>query len=221
MKKYSLIIFDWDGTLIDSIARITSSLQYASKAGAGIEVSQQQAKNVIGLGLNEAIRKLHPQLPSSEIEPLADAYRQHFLHENTLESPLFPGVRECLQTLVDNRMTLAIATGKSRRGLEHNITEHDVGHFFTTTRCADEYQSKPHPEMIHSILDELSFEPSRTLMVGDSVHDMEMAMNAGVDRIGISHGVHACETLKKFEPLACLDDIHRLTEHIMKETLTD
>ncbi len=215
-KKYPLIVFDWDGTLIDSIERIATSLQYASRVSAGLEVSTQQAKNVIGLGLHEAITALHPSLPEAHIKPMADAYRQHFLYENTVESPLFPGVRDCLQTLVDNNFTLAIATGKSRHGLDHNIAEFEVEQFFTTTRCADENLSKPHPEMLLSILDELEFEPSQALMVGDSEHDLHMAQNAKVASIGITHGVHDFETLSRFNPLHCLDDVAKLPELILK-----
>lgn len=216
MKHYPLIVFDWDGTLIDSIKRIATSLQHASKVSAGISVSEQQAKNVIGLGLNEAISTLHPTLKESYIEPMANAYRQHFNYENTIASPLFPGVRECLQTLVDNNFILAIATGKSRHGLELNIAEHDVAHFFTSTRCADENLSKPHPEMLLSILDELKFTPAQTLMVGDSEHDLQMANNAKVDSVGVTHGVHTLETLLQFKPLYCLDDVTGLPERLIK-----
>lgn len=216
MKHYPLIVFDWDGTLIDSIQRIATSLQHASQVSAGISVTEQQAKNVIGLGLNEAIAQLHPTLAEKHIEPMANAYRQHFNYENSIGSPLFPGVRDCLQTLVDNDFVLAIATGKSRHGLELNIAEHEVSHFFTTTRCADENRSKPHPEMLLSILDELNFSATQTLMVGDSQHDLQMAKNAKVDCVGVTHGVHTVETLLQFNPLYCLDDVSQLPEHLIK-----
>ena len=215
MKHYPLIVFDWDGTLVDSIERIVTSLQHASKTSLGESISAQQARDVIGLGLGEAIARLHPELPPHQLEPVIDAYKQHYLYENPVDAPLFPGVITLLQTLTDAGFTLAIATGKSRQGLERSIEEHDVAAFFTTTRCAGEYRSKPHPEMLLSILDELAVNAGDALMIGDSEHDLAMAQHAGVNSVGVTHGVHPAKVLQQFNPLFCLDDVTTLPEKLL------
>ena len=218
MKHFPLLVFDWDGTLVDSIERIVTSLQFASKETVDIKLSEAQARDVIGLGLMEAITKLHPeldaQLHSIELNSIADAYRQHYLYDNKVPAPLFNGVYELLNELRDDRYTLAISTGKSRAGLEQSIDEHQVADYFTTTRCAGENKSKPHPEMLHEILDELNFSASQTLMIGDSEHDLKMANNANMQSIGVTHGVHDAATLNKHNPLTCLTDITELSAYL-------
>lgn len=223
MKRFPLLVFDWDGTLVDSIERIVTSLQHASKHAANIHIDETQARDVIGLGLNEAISKLHPQLDvelhATKLNDIADAYRQHYLFDNTVPAPLFAGVKDLLDILRENGFTLAISTGKSRAGLEHSIDEHQVADYFATTRCAGENKSKPHPEMLHEILDELKFTASQTLMIGDSEHDLKMANNANVQCIGVTHGVHDAETLEKFNPLVCLNDITELSDYLIHDKL--
>ena len=218
--KYPLLVFDWDGTLVDSIERIVTSLQFASRLAIDTEVSESQARDVIGLGLMEAIHKLHPELEAqqhaTELNSIADAYRQHYLFDNTVPAPLFDGVSEMLVELRDDGYTLAISTGKSRRGLEMSIKEHGVAEHFATTRCAGENKSKPHPEMLHEILDELNFTADNTLMIGDSEHDLQMAKNANMKSIGVTHGVHDAERLEKLDPLTCLNDVTRLSEYLSK-----
>jgi len=218
MKHFPLLVFDWDGTLVDSIERIVTSLQFASKETVDIKLSEAQARDVIGLGLMEAITKLHPeldaQLHSIELNSIADAYRQHYLYDNKVPAPLFNGVYELLNELRDDGYTLAISTGKSRAGLEQSIDEHQVADYFTTTRCAGENKSKPHPEMLHEILDELNFSASQTLMIGDSEHDLKMANNANMQSIGVTHGVHDAATLNKHNPLTCLTDITELSAYL-------
>ena len=218
MKQFPLLVFDWDGTLVDSIERITTSLQHASKQAVDIHLSETQAKNVIGLGLNEAIAKLHPELDaqrnSIELNKIADAYRQHYLFDNTVPAPLFAGVNNLLDELRNTGYTLAISTGKSRAGLERSIEEHQVANYFATTRCAGENKSKPHPEMLHEILHELNFQAAQTLMIGDSEHDLKMANNADVQCIGVTHGVHDEKTLQQFNPLICLNNITELSDYL-------
>ena len=218
MNPFPLLIFDWDGTLVDSIERIVTSLQFASNKTLNINVSEQQAKNVIGLGLNEAIEKLHPELNHHQhadvLNKVADAYRQHYLYDNTVPAPLFPGVTKLLDELHSMNHILAISTGKSRAGLQQSINEHKLAHYFATTRCAGENKSKPHPEMLLEILHELNFSASQTLMIGDSEHDLQMATNANVKSIGVSHGVHDADTLKKHNPLTCLNDITELSSYL-------
>ncbi|NOQ90111.1 MAG: HAD-IA family hydrolase [Gammaproteobacteria bacterium] len=218
MKHFPLLVFDWDGTLVDSIDRIVTSLQFASKQTVNIKLSETQARDVIGLGLMEAVEKLHPELDpqqhSDELNNIADAYRQHYLHDNTVPAPLFNGVNDLLDELRDDGYTLAISTGKSRVGLDQSINEHNLAKYFSTTRCAGENKSKPHPEMLHEILQELNFSASQTLMIGDSEHDLKMANNANMQSIGVTHGVHDAATLDKHKPLTCLTDITELSAYL-------
>ena len=214
-KQFPLLVFDWDGTLVDSIERIVTSLQFASKQAADVQLSETQARDVIGLGLMEAIAQLHPELDAQkqadELKNIADTYRQHYLYDNTVPAPLFNGVNQLLDKLRDDGYTLAISTGKSRAGLEQSINEHRMADYFSTTRCAGENKSKPHPEMLHEILDELNFSAAQTLMIGDSEHDLKMASNANMQCIGVTHGVHDAATLNKHKPLTCLADITELS----------
>ncbi len=218
MKQFPLLVFDWDGTLVDSIERIVTSLQHASKQTIKTEVSESQAKDVIGLGLMEAIIKLHPELDEkrqlAELENIANAYRHHYLFDNPVPAPLFAGVNELLDDLHYSGYILAISTGKSRAGLTQSITEHNMANYFATTRCAGENRSKPHPEMLHEILDELNFSADDALMIGDSEHDLKMANNANMKCIGVTHGVHDAKTLKKHNPLTCLSDITELSDYL-------
>lgn len=217
-KKFPLLVFDWDGTLVDSIDRIVCSLQHASQHTVDISISKDQARNVIGLSLSEAISALHPELDISRdsilLEQIADAYREHYVHRNTVPAPLFSGVEDLLDNLRSEGYTLAVSTGKSRSGLNHSMNEHNLTHYFSTTRCADESKSKPHPEMLHEILAELNFSSNQTLMIGDSEHDLKMACNAKVQSIGVTHGVHDVETLEKNNPLTCLTNITDLLEFL-------
>lgn len=218
MNQFPLLVFDWDGTLVDSIERIVTSLQFASKQAVDTDLSESQARDVIGLGLMEAITKLHPELDTQQhadkLSDIADAYRQHYLFDNEVPAPLFDGVAELLKELRHDGYTLAISTGKSRAGLDRSIDEHQVADYFATTRCAGENKSKPHPEMLHEILDELKFSASQTLMIGDSEHDLKMANNANMQCIGVTHGVHDAATLNRHNPLTCLTDITDLSAYL-------
>ena len=218
MKQYPLLVFDWDGTLVDSIKRIVTSLQFASKQTLDITPGETQARDVIGLGLNEAIAKLHPDLDelqhANDLNRIADVYRQHYLYDNTVAAPLFAGVKQLLDSLRDDGYTLAISTGKSRIGLEQSINQHQLADYFATTRCAGENKSKPHPEMLHEIIDELNFSAAQTLMIGDSEHDLKMANNANMHCIGVTHGVHNAATLEKHNPLTCLTNITELSAYL-------
>jgi len=212
--RFKLLVFDWDGTLVDSIERIVTSLQYASHEICGIQLSEDKARSVIGLGLHEAIERLHPGLDAVSVESVADAYRQDFLYHSKVPELLFDGVEDMLKQLIADDYTLAIATGKSRTGLDRAMQQHKLGHYFITTRCAGENRSKPHPEMLNSILHELDTHAQDAVMIGDSEHDMLMAGSAGVDAIGVTHGVEDAESLKTHHPLTCLDDITDLYEFL-------
>ncbi len=205
--RFQLLVFDWDGTLINSIDRIVSSLQHASHEVCGIQLRADHARGVIGLGLREAIQQLHPDLGIADIDAIAASYRQNFLFDSQVPEVLFDGVEALLQQLVGAGYVLAIATGKSRAGLDRAMREHRLGSYFVTTRCADETRSKPHPEMLHSILQELQVQNRQAVMIGDSEHDMRLACNAGVDAIGVSQGVEPADALLAHQPLTCLDKI--------------
>jgi len=212
--RFKLLVFDWDGTLIDSIERIVTSLQFASRQVCGIQLGEDRARSVIGLGLHEAIERLHPELDSVHVESVADAYRQNFLYDSEVPELLFDGVEDMLKRLTDERYTLAVATGKSRAGLERAMKKHQLGGYFSTTRCAGEHRSKPDPDMLNSILRELDTRASEAVMIGDSEHDMLMAGNAGVQAIGVTHGVEDAESLMLHRPLTCLDNITDLYEFL-------
>lgn len=222
-KRYPLLVFDWDGTLVDSIERIVTSLQHASRYAADIDISEAQAKDVIGLGLREAIAKLHPELAAQsgavELENIANAYRQHYLYDNPIPAPLFAGAKELLEDLRHEGYTLAISTGKSRAGLQQSMNEHKVADYFATTRCADENKSKPDPQMLHEILHELNFSASQAVMIGDSEHDLKMANNANMQSIAVTYGVHDAATLAKHRPLVCLHNITALSDYLKHNTL--
>ncbi len=213
-ERFKLLVFDWDGTLIDSIERIVTSLQYASREVCGIRLGEDRARSVIGLGLHEAIERLHPELDSVHVESVAAAYRQNFLYDSKVPELLFDGVEDMLQQLVADRYTLAVATGKSRTGLDRAMQTHKLGRYFSTTRCAGEHRSKPDPEMLNSILHELDTRAHEAVMIGDSEHDMLMAGNAGVQAIGVTHGVEDAESLMLHRPLICLENITDLYEFL-------
>ncbi|MCW9013969.1 MAG: HAD-IA family hydrolase [Gammaproteobacteria bacterium] len=213
--SYKLLIFDWDGTLMDSEARIVNCLRAASTEVIGEETrSNDELKDVIGLGLREALKKLHPSINSQTIEKMADAYRYQYLEINDTPSELFPGVEELLEELENTGYWLAIATGKGRQGLDQALEYTGLGHRFHTTRCASETFSKPHPLMLEEILNQLGLEVADALMIGDTEYDMEMAKNIGMDRLGVSYGVHATERLEIHQPIGCIHNITELTDYL-------
>lgn len=213
-SKYKLLIFDWDGTLVDSIERITTSLQAASHQVCQIAISNNEARDVIGLGLREAIEKLHPQLEPELISQVSEAYKHHYQNDNLIKEDPFDGVSDLLSDLKDNGYFLAVATGKSRVGFEHSISKYDMGKCFHSTQCTGENKSKPHPQMLHKILERLNICVTDAVMIGDSKHDMEMAKNAGMDSIAVTHGVHTAEVLAEYDPLICLDKITDLSNFL-------
>jgi len=212
MKKrnFELLVFDWDGTLMDSEVRIVECVR-AAVAELGLEVPPDSSiRNIIGLGLTEAITALFPQADDQLINEIADRYRQHFLFQNQTPMPLFAGVEETLRELESRGYLLAVATGKSRRGLERSLEHTDLGKLFHATRCADETFSKPHPEMLLQLMDELGTMPSETLMIGDTEYDMQMASNAGTPSLAVSCGVHEVDRLLQHGPEACLQAVSEM-----------
>lgn len=197
--KYELLIFDWDGTLMDSAGHIVASLQAAARAMALPVPDQVAASFVIGLGLREALQHLFPMLPVEAHPTLADHYRDHYLGRDHM-IPLFAGVGTLLRKLHARGHTLAVATGKSRKGLERAMEYADFADLFSAIRTADQTFSKPHPAMIEELLEELDVAPGRTLMIGDTTHDLQMAQNAGVHSVGVSYGAHATALLESCAP---------------------
>jgi phosphoglycolate phosphatase len=210
--RFDLIVFDWDGTLMDSEARIVNCLQAAFAALDLEPPSRAAARDVIGLGLEEAIRRLHPTVQPAMASSLVHHYRRHFLDLDPTPSVLFPGVRDTLERLSASGYRLAVATGKGRVGLEKALAETALGSYFHATRCADETLSKPHPQMLLELIDELGAAAAATLMVGDTEYDMQMAQNARAHGLAVSYGVHAPERLMQQGPLDCLDDISLLPD---------
>ncbi len=208
-KRYDLIVFDWDGTVIDSTAVIAESIQAACRDLKLPVPDDETARHVIGLGLQQALRYAVPAAPEEMYEPLVARYRHHFLSQHDV-IPLFAQVRETIVELCEAGYRLAVATGKSRIGLDHALEATHMGEYFHATRTADRTFSKPHPAMLLELMDELDVLPERTLMIGDTTHDLQMAINAGVDAIGLIHGAHPEDQLRELNPIALLKDFVEL-----------
>ena len=215
-----LIVFDWDGTLMDSEARIVGSMRAAGGDLGLAALDDGTLRNVIGLGLREAIEILYPDVGVETQRAFADRYRHYFLAADGALSLFFDGALEMLRGLHRQGMLLGIATGKSRRGLDRALAEHNCGDLFHATRCADETFSKPHPQMLLEIMEVLAVSPAETLMIGDTEYDLLMAQNAGVASIGVSYGVHERERLLQHRPLACVADIPELTAWLRRYSMT-
>jgi len=187
--NYDLVVFDWDGTLMDSTKLIARSLQKACE-DIGIAVpSEQDALFVIGLNMQDSFRHVAPGLDAEGQARLAERYRFHFLADEH-RIPLFAGVQEMIADLHSRGFRLGVATGKARRGLERALDASGLRAWFEATRCADEGFAKPHPGMLLMLLDMTGVEPHRALMVGDTTHDLELAANAGIDAVAVSYGAH-------------------------------
>ena len=207
---YRLLVFDWDGTIIDSAATITECIRDASRE-LGLEVpDRSRASHVIGLGLHDAMRMAVPGLPAERYPEFVASYRKHFL-ERKDSMQLFDGMRELLDRL-SRKHLLAIATGKSRRGLDRDLEFHNLGPLFAASRCADETNPKPHPAMLREIIEELAVRKDASLMIGDTSHDLEMARAAGVDALAVTYGAHPEESLRACDPLGCFSSVTQLEE---------
>lgn len=204
---YKLLVFDWDGTLMDSEARIVSCLSMTLSDLGLPTLTRDTLLNVIGLGLPEAVATLLPQADTDLIRRFIDRYRYHFLSDHHAPAVLFPGARDVLNELDRQGYLLAVATGKGRRGLDRSLEDTGCGKLFAQSRCADETASKPHPRMLLEIMDVLGVEPRETLMIGDTEYDLQMARNAGAQALAVSYGVHTRERLLACTPLGCLDVI--------------
>lgn len=209
-KRFELLVFDWDGTLHDSVAAIVTSLQQACLDLGQPMPSDLHARQVIGLGLVDALRHVAPGLDEARYPELADRYRFHYLASD-LELKLFDGVRNLIEALHARGYLLAVATGKSRRGLNRVLEHSGIGPFFGASRCADECFSKPHPQMLLELMDEFAIDPENVLMIGDTTHDMQMAINAGVNGMAVTYGAHSSTQLAALNPLWQVDNVADLS----------
>ena len=215
MKRFELLVFDWDGTLMDSAAVIVACMQAACQDLNLPVPDDARASHVIGLGLHDALSFLVPGLPRSEYGRMVERYRHHFLARDP-QIPLFPGTTEMLAELNERGYLLAIATGKSSVGLERALKNTGVEGYFSASRCADRCAPKPAPDMLNELMAEFDVAAAATLMIGDTVHDLQMAAHAGVAALAVSHGAHPRESLDAMAPLACVGNTEELRQWLQK-----
>jgi phosphoglycolate phosphatase len=212
--RFDLLIFDWDGTLVDSIDWIVHCVQTAAKNSGCTIPEPQAAKDIIGLSIQEAINTLFPDVDSDIQKQMVACYSETFFSKQTTAQDLFTGVEDMLIELKRAGYQLAVATGKTRSGLDKVLKSTGLADFFAITRCADETASKPHPLMLEQIMAHTGVLPERTLMIGDSIHDLQMAQNAQIASIGVTCGAHSAEILQHYQPLFCLEQTTELLELI-------
>ena len=206
-----LYIFDWDGTLSQSLEHIVAAIDYAASATGLPALSPERQRSVIGLGLEQAFVDLYPDADAGQQRSLLNHYRERYLHLNAQRpSPLFAGVEETLEHLLDQGHELAVATGKRRAGLDRVLQDSGIGHLFRATRCVDEAASKPHPLMLRQLLEMTGYDAPEALVVGDTDFDLLMARDADIRAIGVTYGAHPKERLLACEPVRLIDDIRQL-----------
>jgi len=210
--KYQLIIFDWDGTIMDSVPKIVGTMQAAAERMSLPKPADDAVRGIIGLGLNPAIQQLFPGIESEAVLALREHYSDIYVNDDVVPSPLFEGAVDVLHSFKRFGCDLAVATGKSRRGFNRVVSASGVASLFSYSRCADETHSKPHPAMVNELLAESGVAPDQALVVGDSEFDMEMAQRAGVDRIGVSYGAGGEAQILKYDPLMYIDRIEALLD---------
>lgn len=214
-RRFDLLIFDWDGTLMDSAGAIIGSLQ-AACADLGLPVPDDaRARYVIGLGLGDAMRHILPDVSPEEYPSVVQRYRVHYLQRDA-DTALFPGAAELVSALREGGFLLAIATGKGRRGLDRVLANTGLKGLFHASRCADEGYTKPDPGMLQELLDELGIHRQHALMIGDTTHDMAMAQAADVARLAVGYGAHSRDELLTYEPIACVDDFQSLRQWLLQ-----
>jgi phosphoglycolate phosphatase len=209
IKQFDLLIFDWDGTLADSTRAIIDAVYHTSDQMVMERPGEQAVRGVIGLELREALRVLFPDVDDATLAILVTHYQRYFVSVQN-DISLFDGVADALQTLSDRGFMLAVASGKGRNGLQHAIQRSGLEPLILAKRSADDCLSKPHPQMLYEIMDELGVDKSRAVMIGDTNFDMLMAQNAGVASLGVSYGAQDVEKLYPYAPLACFDSFAKL-----------
>lgn len=206
-KDFRLLVFDWDGTLMDSIGTIVACTQAAVRELGLREMSDETIRGTIGLGLRETIEVLSPGSDEATFGRILECYRKHWAATFRDMPLLFAGVGEMLRDFAEDGYLLAVATGKSRRGLDYTLDQTGLRELFHATRTADEAFSKPHPQMLLDILDALGMAPGDAVMIGDTTYDLEMARSARMAAVGVCSGGHGREELEGLGPLACLDQV--------------
>ena len=208
------VIFDWDGTVSNSTGKIVRCVQQAGHALNLPMLAPEQIQEIIGLSLPKAIAVLYPLLDRAGIEALATAYSQHYVADTEVPG-FYPGAREALEQLRDAGITLGVATGKSRKGLNRVLEQLALVGFFSATRTADETASKPHPQMLNELLAEQNFTAEQALMVGDTEFDMAMAKAIGMPRIAVDYGAHHIDRLKAYDPVLCVGDLRDISRKLV------
>ena len=201
---------------MDSEAHIVESMQLAMREQVLEVLPATTVRNIIGLGLPEAVHTLYPDEPAERRRALCEAYSRHFVAGNPATLELFPNAESVLGDLKARGYQLAVATGKTRKGLDRLLSYNDWHEYFHATRCADETSSKPNPQMLNELLLELSCPPEQALMVGDTGFDLEMAKKAGIDSIGVSYGVHDIDHLQQYQPRLIIDNLIELRDWLIQ-----
>jgi phosphoglycolate phosphatase len=214
LRQFDLIAFDWDGTLFDSTAIITRCIQEAVRDVGGTVPSDTDASYVIGMGLMAALAHAAPDVPREKYPLLGERYKHHYtLHQNDIS--LFEGVLPMLHALKSRQHFLAVATGKSRRGLDETLAREELQGLFHASRTADETAGKPHPLMLQELMAEFGVQPERLLMIGDTTHDLQMALNAGCPSVGVSYGAHDHADFVALSPLFVAHSVAELQQWLL------
>jgi phosphoglycolate phosphatase len=213
-NRFDVIVFDWDGTLVNTIDWIVHCLQKAGEQCGYLIPEPQAAKDTIGLSIENAVQALYPNADTATNHKLVASYNHAYFSKQLTQDDFFPGVYDMLIHLKESGYQLAVATGKTRAGLTHALAATSTEKIFDITRCADETASKPDPKMLHEIMHHTQATADRTLMVGDSIHDLQMARNANVPSVGVACGANSRESLQQYEPLLCLQQATELLTFI-------
>jgi phosphoglycolate phosphatase len=214
-NRFDLIVFDWDGTLINTIDWIVHCLQKAGEQYGLLRPEPQAAKDVIGLCIDNAVAALYPEADALTKKNIVDFYSKTYFSKQLSVDDFFPGVYGMLANLKQSGVQLAVATGKTRKGLDQALQATNTENLFHITRCADETASKPDPKMLYEIMQHTQTTPHRTLMVGDSIHDLQMARNAKVASIGVACGANTLESLRQYDPLHCFQQPTELLTYLL------
>lgn len=214
-KQFDLIVWDWDGTLADSTGMITNALLRAAEQVGLPAITAQEARNIIGLGLRESIQTLYGDIPREKAEALGRQYSANY-YSGESEIPLFAGATDTIIELSKRGFKQAVATGKGRRGLNLALEHCGLGKYFHSTRTVDECFSKPHPQMLDELMDMLVVLPERTLMIGDTSYDLQMAQNAGVSAVGVTYGAQTAEQWQHFNPIQQFNDFSSLSKWLLE-----
>ena len=214
-KQFDLIVWDWDGTLADSTGMITNAILKAAEQVGLPALTPQAASNIIGLGLRESIEALYGNIPAEKAQALATQYTANY-YAGESEIPLFSGAADTIKALSKRGYKLAVATGKGRRGLNMALEHCGLGNYFHATRTVDECFSKPHPQMLDELMDYLVALPERTLIIGDTSYDLQMAQNAGVSSVGVTYGAQSSDQWEHFNPIQKFESFDTLSEWLLE-----